>query len=184
MDLFEAITKLETNSELHCARLLILLNTFTNQDGQHGIDGLTKLAKLDFLLRYPVMLERALIARQRSPKPVDVQAHERESVESRMVRYRYGPWDHRYWELLSLLRAKGLLKVSRRGLTKVFTLTSQGEHVAGTLASQEEFLLITKRAKLLNENLNLTPTGLMKFVYSTFPEIASMQLNEDISIEA
>lgn len=180
MELFEAITELETNPELHCARLLILLNAFRVPDGHAEIEGLTKLAKLDFLLRYPVMLEKALAARKKSPKAADVQLHERDSVESRMVRYRYGPWDHRYWELLSVLRAKNLLQVRRRGLARVFTLTPRGQELASSLAAKKEFALVTSRAALLNEHLNMTPTGLMRFVYATFPEIASLQLNEQI----
>ncbi len=98
MDLVEAITALETNRELHEARLLLLLAAFAGVDGTGSVDGLTKLAKLDFLLRYPTLLERALLARGKSVRHVRVQAHERDSIESRMVRYRFGPWDHRYYE--------------------------------------------------------------------------------------
>src|SRR5262245_34423509 len=81
-------------------RLLLLIEAFTAGDSQEGIRGLTKLAKLDFLLRYPTFLERALHARNRSTHSVKVKPFERLSVESRMVRYRFGPWDHRYPEVL------------------------------------------------------------------------------------
>ena len=56
MDLMRTCVELERNDDLHTARLLILLDVFAGQDGTQTVDGLTKLAKLDFLLRYPANL--------------------------------------------------------------------------------------------------------------------------------
>jgi hypothetical protein len=106
VDVIEIIAKLDGAPELHTARLLLLLNAFAGEDGSGAVMGLTKLAKLDFLLRYPVMLERVLIARGRSVRDMRLEDHERQSVESKMVRYRFGPWDHRYREFLNILVAK------------------------------------------------------------------------------
>jgi hypothetical protein len=53
------------------------------------------------------MLERALKAKGRSTREVQVEDHERQSVESEMVRYRFGPWDHRYRLFLNILIAEG-----------------------------------------------------------------------------
>ena len=53
MNLYELLSQIEDSDELHEARLLILLNAFSGKDGQGSVDGLTQLAKLDFLLRYP-----------------------------------------------------------------------------------------------------------------------------------
>ena len=90
MDIVKTIADLDQSPELHAARLLLLLDAFA-EDGQCGaIEGLTKLAKLDFLLRYPVMLERALEAKGYSIRDVQLEDHERLSVESQMVRYRLG----------------------------------------------------------------------------------------------
>lgn len=75
MDLIRALAELEQSPELHLARLLVLLGEFGGADGTGRVEGLTKLAKLDFLLRYPAMLERALVRRhasthsERSPSP-------------------------------------------------------------------------------------------------------------------
>ena len=49
MDLFKIIKSLEANEEVHLARLLILLGTFDERSTNKEIEGLTKLAKLDFL---------------------------------------------------------------------------------------------------------------------------------------
>ena len=86
MDIVHALAALERSPELHTARLLILLNAFAS-DGDGAVEGLTKLAKLDFLLRYPVMLERALTTKRRTARSVGIEEHERISVESAMVRH-------------------------------------------------------------------------------------------------
>ena len=180
MDFFESLAELEATPELHCARLLILLDAFAGEDGTHEIEGLTKLAKLDFLLRYPVMLEKALQARNRSAKAAELQPHERNSVESKMVRYRYGPWDHRYWQFLALLQAKGLVRVRRKGLGRAFGLTDKGRTLAKQVIDSPDYQVVARRARVLKDALDLTATGIMRFVYATFPEIASLQFNEHI----
>jgi hypothetical protein len=181
MDFFESLAALELNPELHCARLLILLEAFANEEGTGEVEGVTKLAKLDFLLRYPVMLERALLAKRHSAKVVGLLDHERNSVESKMVRYRFGPWDHRYPRLLSLLQAKGLVQMRMDGVTKMVGLTPQGAQLGKHLGETEEFAAVARRARLLKRYFDMPATRLMRFVYATFPEIASLELNTAIT---
>ena len=49
----EIVNWLEGDDSLHLGRLLILVDVFAGHKGDQTIDGITKLAKLDFLLRYP-----------------------------------------------------------------------------------------------------------------------------------
>lgn len=180
MDLVQLVADLDQSPELHAARLLLLLDAFA-KEGQNGaIEGLTKLAKLDFLLRYPVMLERALEAKGRSSREVQLEDHERHSVESEMVRYRFGPWDHRYRELLNILVAKDLTSISIEGRKVVITLTEQGRDLARQLDGQELFEQYSRRARLLQRHFDMTATNLMKFIYDTFPEIVTLRSNEAI----
>lgn len=184
MDLIEEITSLELSRELHEARLLVLISTFAGEDGLGTIDGLTKLAKLDFLVRYPALLERALIARGLAPKAAAKQArvepHERDSIESKMVRYRFGPWDHRYYEFLDLLAAKGLIVMQMLGRTVSIGPTNPGRQLAAELQQAPAFETVARRSKVLRTHLNLTASNLMRFVYETFPELASLRMNEEI----
>lgn len=182
MDLIRAMAELEQNSELHQARLLVLLGQFGGSEGTGRIEGLTKLAKLDFLLRYPVMLERALAAKGKSSTAVHVQDYERSSVESRMVRYRFGPWDHRYRSFLNILVAKGLATIALDKRTISIGLTQKGIGLAREFASNEAFDDLARRAKTIHSNFDMTATNLMKFVYATFPELVSMRKNEAISL--
>jgi len=181
MNLFEVLAALESNDDLHLARLLILLYTFAKKDNTGSIEGLTKLAKLDFLLRYPVYLERALEAKARSTKNVQIADHERKSVESSMVRYKYGPWDFRYRRFINMLVGMGLVGIEAKGRTIEIKLTDTGLATATKLVNEDAFDDIVRRSNILKTHFNVTGTNLMKFIYSTFPEIGSLSLGEKIS---
>ena len=155
MDIVEAVANLDSAPELHAARLLLLLNAFSGDDGEGAVEGITKLAKLDFLLRYPVMLDRALRAKGRSVRDVQLEEHEQRSVESEMVRYRFGPWDHRYREFLNVLIAKGLATVSIQGRTVVIALTAAGRALAGQLAQNQVFEPYVRRSGLLRRHFDI-----------------------------
>jgi hypothetical protein len=81
----------------HQARVLLLVDTVAGTQGHSGkMDGLTKLAKLDFLLRYPALAPAVLDGLD----PADARLHlseedkaEPAEVEAPMTRYKYGPWD-------------------------------------------------------------------------------------------
>lgn len=182
MNLVQAIADLDSYPELHAARLLILISAFVGDEDGSAVEGLTKLAKLDFLLRYPVMLERALSAKRKSSSSVRLAPHERLSVESQMVRYRFGPWDHRYREFLNILVAKGLATVSVSGKKVVVALTALGVQKAEKLSSFPEFQDYARRSGILKRHFDVQGTSLMKFIYSTFPEVVSLRKNESIPL--
>ena len=180
IDLVEVIAELEGEPELHAARILVLLSAFSGTGQNDSVEGLTKLAKLDFLLRYPVMLQRALEAKGRSTRAVQLEEHERHSVESAMVRYRFGPWDHRYREFLNILIGKALVRVSVEGRTVVIGLTEHGHAVASELCESREFDDYARRSSLLKRHFDVGATTLMRFIYETFPEVVSLRSNERI----
>lgn len=180
MDLVETIAELDAEPELHAARLLLLISAFSGAGQDEVVEGLTKLAKLDFLLRYPVMLERALEAKGRSTREVQLEDHERLSVESEMVRYRFGPWDHRYREFLNILVGKGLVAVSVEGRKVVISLTDRGRALAAEIASSPVFQDYARRSALLKRHFDVQATSLMRFIYDTFPEVVSLRSNERI----
>lgn len=182
MDLVKEIANLDQFPELHTARILILMSAFDGERGDGSIDGLTKLAKLDFLLRYPVMLQRALEAKNVSIKDVRLEEHEKECIESEMVRYRFGPWDYRYRSFLNILVSKGLATVSIKGRTVVLSLSPKGRKHAELLASDSNFEPYVRRSKLLKRHFDLTATNLMRFIYEKFPEIVSLRSGARIQI--
>lgn len=176
----EIVNWLEADDSLHLGRILVLVEAFSGKQGNQPIEGLTKLAKLDFLLRYPTFLERALVARGATEAAASVQEFERNSVEAHMVRFRFGPWDHRYRRFLNVLIAKGMLKVETRGNTIVIYQTERGRAAATQLAREPEYAALRTRAALLKRHLDLKATTLMDFIYRTFPEVVSLRLGQTI----
>lgn len=178
MDVLETKKNLDESSEYHLARLILILDAFTS-DGA-WMKGITKLVKLDFLLRYPTYLERALQVRSASTRSLHVADYERRSIESTMVRYRYGPWDARYRRWINMLVSTGLLDIVVSGRTVEMRITDSGRGVAEALGQTDAFGLYRGRLQSLKTHLNLTATGLTKFIYQTFPALSSMRLGEEI----
>lgn len=184
LELVQALARTELDDNLHMARLLMLLAAGTNRDGKaKPIDGVTKLAKLDFLLRYPNCLERALRASNKSTAPARINEFERTTIESKMVRFRYGPWDHRYRRWIALLVSKGLLHAWVEGRTVKIQLTERGQQSAAQLSDSEDLHDISDRAKLVVRSFgSMSGTALKDFVYATFPEITNMRWGDPITI--
>lgn len=180
MPLFEATVALETSDAFHMSRLLLLVDAFSGHDQMGSVQGITKLAKLDFLLRYPANLERALVARNLKTEQAAVKEYERHNVESTMVRFRYGPWDFRYRRLLNLLVAKGLIHLHVSGRTVHVSATAQGHQVASEFSKAEEFADLSARVKLLKTHFDIGGTTLMKFIYQTFPELSNLRYGTQI----
>ncbi len=104
---------------------------------------------------------------------IDVSALEIEapSFESRMIRYRYGPWDPAYFTHIGRLLARGLVRPVPQPQTVGLGTTEQGRSVAESLAADPDWAAIATRADLLRRHFNLTANNLGKFIRKTFPEI-------------
>jgi hypothetical protein len=179
-DLFGILSDLEKDEHIHLGRLLVLLNTFSGENHLGEVEGLTKLAKLDFLLRYPTYLERALQNSGKSLKKSPVKDYERISVEAKMVRFKYGPWDFRYRRFINTLIGMDLAYIRQGGRSYYLGITEKGVEKSNQLANVDVFADIAERAKTIKSNFNMSGTNLMKFVYKTFPEIGSLQYGREI----
>lgn len=127
--------------EFHAARIILLIRLCGTKN---RIDGLTKLAKLDFFVRYPQFFDRACAASGEHIRSVS------NSIEASMVRHHYGPWDHRYYDVLAYLRSRGLIEIRKDKKTFKFYLTEIGQETALdlpptfqgiTVAEKENFIL-------------------------------------------
>lgn len=182
LELPRALAATERDDNLHMARLLLILASHAG-DRARPIEGLTKLAKLDFLLRYPNCLERALTAAGKKPEKAHVAEFERTTIESKMVRFRYGPWDHRYRRWVALMAARGLVAIAVKGRTVQLWPTPEGLELAAALADQDSLKSLAIRATLVAKSFgSYSGTGLKNFVYTTFPELTDMKWGEEIAI--
>lgn len=150
-------------------RLLLLIDAFTGET--KSLEGRTKLAKLDFFLRYPNFMARALAVRRPNLK-VNVAPQERLNIEGRMIRYRYGPWDPSYYAILGRLVGKGLVRPVPTTQGIGYRTTSTGQSLAQSLATHEIWVDVAARAKLLRRHFDLSGNKLKEFVYEHFPEVA------------
>jgi hypothetical protein len=179
-NLIRAIAGTENNDDLHLGRLLLLLLAANNRSSK-AVEGITKLAKMDFLLRYPNCLERALAADNKKPELAKVKPYERTTIESKMIRFKYGPWDARYRRWLSVLQSRGLVTTEVKGKTVYIELTEIGRDVAGQFAVNSAFSDIATRSQLVVMNFgSMSATGIKDFVYRVFPELETMKWGEDI----
>lgn len=163
-------TRLEEQREAHYheARVLLLIDRFTTP--KTGLSGLTKLAKLDFLLRYPAMLERLLPAERDSwPQAAAPTPSERLAVESRMTRYKYGPWDHRYYSILGSLAARGLIVYGDSARAE-FRVTPAGAAAAASLAATSQWAVVAERIGLLKKHFNKSGSALKNLIYDRLPD--------------
>lgn len=149
-------------------RLLLLIAGFSG--GSRVLEGRTKLAKLDFLLRYPSYLTRALQIRKPDLR-IGSLSEEKPDLEGSMVRYRYGPWDPSYFALLGRLIGKGLVEPVPFARGIGYRVSDRGRAIAGELAREPAWEDTAARVALLSRHFNLSGTSLMKFVYEHFPEV-------------
>lgn len=159
--------------EFHAARLLLLLQLCGNKS---RIDGLTKLAKLDFFVRYPQFFNELC-----AKLGVSGEAKTR-SVESAMIRFHYGPWDQRYYHLLAYLEGKGLLAVQKDRKTYTFELTERGKEAASVLVKKVAFAEIVEQMRSVKSVLGKkSGSALKKLVYDVFQdEVAKKSIGEVI----
>lgn len=148
-------------AEFHMARLLLLLRLC----GISGrIDGLTKMAKLDFFVRYPEFFEAA---RDQS-EGTGISDH---AVESAMVRHHYGPWDKRYYHVLANLEARRLISVTKEKNSYRIALTDLGQDRSKRLSDLPSFAPIVSRMKEVKSAFGLrSGTSLKDMIYKVFDE--------------
>lgn len=160
--------------DYHTARILLLIASYTRIH-EKPLDGLTKLAKLDFLVRYPIFLQQLTekVADQSLPDSIKPTDAERLGVESRMVRYKYGPWDDRYYPILGTLIGLNLITpTSGRGRVAL-SVTGEGAIIAESLAGQESWALIASRCSFVVDVFDMPGSRLKETIYRELPAVTS-----------
>ncbi len=181
--LLKAAAATENLDEFHLSRILLLLSAFQGPKKRYSVQGIMKLAKLDFLLRYPNCLTRALRARGKNEELAQVGDFETFNIEAKMIRFRYGPWDGRYRRWIGLLAAKGLVETFVEKNTIHVIITDKGKEVADLFIREDEFKLIAQRSQLIYKHFNdLSATAIKDFIYEVFPEIKTIKWGDEIQL--
>ena len=162
--------------EFHAARLLLLVRLCGTAN---RIDGLTKLAKLDFFVRYPSFFAEACDALHLAPPPRTMTF-----VEAPMVRHHYGPWDKRYYHVLAFLEGVGLVSVTpAHGTTGyTFTLTEAGVARANDLVGSPAFEPVVVQMRAVKRAFGArSGDSIKRFIYGQFEQqVARRRMGETI----
>jgi hypothetical protein len=164
------------------ARVLLLIDGFSRKrTGPRTLEGRVKLAKLDFLLRYPKHLATVLASRGLRDAQRDELYSQDSPLESRMMRYRYGPWDPSYFAVLGSLIGRRLVEiVPAQGTSALgYRTTTAGASLAEQFTEDGAFDEVIGRIELLRRHLDLTGESLRKLLYD-LPEVADATWHEEL----
>ncbi|GAA4181169.1 hypothetical protein GCM10022252_05100 [Streptosporangium oxazolinicum] len=173
----DELTLLREDLAYHQARVLLLVSAVCElKEHGHKLDGMTKLAKLDFLLRYPALAPDVLDRLDAADPRLHLSMAEvsaRTSVEAPMTRYKYGPWDDRYYAVLGALVGRGLIRYTRARKGSVAVVpTATGRHLAAELASGEQWRVIADRGAAIAEaSSGLTGSTLKDLIYERLADL-------------
>lgn len=164
------------------ARILLLIDGFSRKrSGPRTLEGRVKLAKLDFLLRYPAHLASLLGNRGIRPSEREELLRQDSPLESRMMRYRYGPWDPSYFAILGSLLGRRLIDIVPAEGTNAlgYRTTKEGADLVEELKSDGAFDEEVERIGLLRKHMDLSGESLKKMLYN-LPEVADAAWNEEL----
>jgi DNA-binding PadR family transcriptional regulator len=174
---FPALFQVDDYIEFHAARILLLL-----QNCNGIIDGRTKLAKLDFFLRYPAAINRVIDLRLLNTPEIDLKQLRviPNSIESQMIRYRYGPWDPKYPIIIPFLQSLDLIQI-HSGRAETYTITERGKQAVVELLKHPSYEELDLRSKAVNQIFgDWAGSQIKKFIYDNFDEIAKLPIGEPI----
>lgn len=175
-------SRIEKSDDFHMARLLVLMHAFAGRSNK-PVQGIMKLAKIDFLLRYPNCLARVLEKQGKTEEAEKILPEQRNTIEARMIRFRYGPWDDRYRRWIALLSAKGLVTTFLEGRTVYIQLTESGKALSESLTTTDEFVELAERSKSVKKAVGqMNGTALKDHIYQALPEIVDMKWGHSIQL--
>lgn len=171
----------------HQARVLLLIAAVAAQPGHaKKMDGLTKLAKLDFLVRNPALAGVVLDKLQEDePKMhlLDGEVSSLPDVEDPMVRYKYGPWDDKYYPVVGALVSRGLVKYAKgRQGSIALVATNLGRQLVETLKSDMLWGLTSDRCETIaTASVGLSGNQLKELIYARLIDLIDRPQRELIS---
>jgi hypothetical protein len=177
---------IQTDLAYHQARVLILIDAVALTPGNaKKLDGLTKLAKLDFLLRYPALAPKILDRLDASDSRLHLSVEETEQptiVESPMVRYKYGPWDDRYYPVIGALVSRGLVRYTRGRRGSVgLAPTAAGRQLVDDLSDSVDWVDVYDRSMAIAEaSAGLTGNALKDLIYRRLADLMDRPQREVI----
>lgn len=171
----------------HQGRVLLLVRAVASEPGNAGkLDGLTKLAKLDFLVRYPALAPVILDELDEANEDLHLtraDLAEPTQVSDPMTRYKYGPWDDRYYPVIGALVARGLLRYVRgRKGSVALAPTALGRRLAEDLATDPTWSGVDDQCKAIaRASAGMTGNALKERIYGRLADLMDRPHREIIT---
>lgn len=183
----EVLGALVDDLNYHQTRVLLLVRAVAREPGNAGkLDGLTKLAKLDFLVRYPALAP--VILEELDEHDDDLHLSEEDiteptNVTDPMTRYKYGPWDDRYYPIIGALVARGLLRYARgRRGSVALVPTPNGKTLADDLATDPAWTDVVDQCRAVaRASAGMTGNALKEAIYERLAELMDRPHREVIA---
>lgn len=163
-------------------RVLILIAAFSGSSSRRRtLEGRVKLAKLDFLLRYPKYFARVLRHRGVDEAVIASIDVEDDPPYARMIRYRYGPWDPSYYAVLGSLVGRGLIEVIPARYGMGYRATERGDIAISAILQDGLWEDTNRRAKVLKQHLDLAGKTLKDLLYDAIPEMTNADWHKELN---
>jgi hypothetical protein len=186
-NLIETIINIDSDDTNNIVRMLILLDTFAGRKKNGKVQGITKLAILDFLLKYPAALDKVLEKQERegnkaiNKKRVILQSYEINSIDARMMKFNFAPWDLKYRRIVSILKAKDLIQIDIEGKKIVLGISNKGIDISRKLSDFNNYEYMAVRSRIIKTVFgNWSQRKLIDMMYLTFPEILRVKVEMDV----
>lgn len=153
ISLIEQVIILDERDDLHLIRILILIYTLIGKKSEKTTIELTKLAKLDFLLRYPSALETTLNNLNKK-KDISITEAEKNNIETNILSFRFSPWSSDFRRLMVLLNAKILIRWERRERYLDIHQTPEGLLLYQEILEYDEFKSMIQQSKAIKTNVS------------------------------
>jgi hypothetical protein len=148
-----AARAIAAESVFHQARVLLLIDAFSGRT--RGLQSLARLSRLDFLLRFPPVLEHMNLDRHPTwPTPAAITPAERHATDLAFAGSRYGLWTDRYTLIIGALLGKKLIREVPGRILELIA-TPDGRGAADQLATTPEWATTSHRAAALRDQLDL-----------------------------
>lgn len=139
--------------EVPAVRTLIALQHWPTRSAR-ARPNLHQLAVMDFLLRFPVALERVFALRERE-LPADARStlSERDAPENQQLESQLALWPSRHRLVAAGLIGRGLARSQPAVAGSGLALTASGAQVVATLGARPEWIRVDARSRALGSKL-------------------------------
>ncbi|BCJ76969.1 hypothetical protein CS0771_65130 [Catellatospora sp. IY07-71] len=145
----------------HQARVLLIVDAFSRD--ARGLRGLARLARLDFVIRFPNVLDRVDAEGVGWPTGCRTQRLEQLADEAALAHRRYGLWTDRYNLIVGGLVSRRLVTLVSGRVFEPLT-TAEGHAASLELRNSSAWSLVANRAAYLSQAMNLSAERLDEII--------------------